>query len=102
MSDELGCELCGDLPSLSVGEEVPDFKMETFEPATGQFGGAHESEVRRIKNEDSPLAVGFEVGKADFAEGAGAGLEGFHFEIRHLFTHAQHREVATQFTTEFI
>ena len=38
MSDELGCELCGDLPSLSVGEEVPDFKMETFEPSTGSFG----------------------------------------------------------------
>mgnify|MGYP003975938335 FL=1 len=38
MSDELGCELCGDLPVLSVGEEVPDFKMETFEPSTGSFG----------------------------------------------------------------
>ena len=38
MSDELGCELCGDLPVLSVGEEVPDFEMETFEPSTGSFG----------------------------------------------------------------
>ena len=38
MSDELGCELYGDLPVLNVGEEVPDFKMETFEPSTGSFG----------------------------------------------------------------
>ena len=38
MSDELGCELCGDLPVLSVGEEVPNFEMETFEPSTGSFG----------------------------------------------------------------
>ena len=38
MSDELGCELCGDLPVLSVGEEVPNFEMETFEPSTGTFG----------------------------------------------------------------
>ena len=38
MSDELGCELYGDLPVLNVGEEVPNFKMETFEPSTGSFG----------------------------------------------------------------
>ncbi len=47
MSDELGCEWCGDLPSLSVGEEVPDFKMETFEPATGQFGEVDLADLKK-------------------------------------------------------
>ena len=47
MSDELGCELCGDLPSLNVGEEVPDFKMETFETATGQFGEVDLTDLKK-------------------------------------------------------
>ena len=34
MSDETIYEIC----CLGVGDTVPEFKMETFEPSTGQFG----------------------------------------------------------------
>ena len=35
MSDETIYE---DMLPVGVGETVPEFKMETFEPSTGQFG----------------------------------------------------------------
>ena len=31
-------DIYGDLPPIGVGQEVPEFKMETYEPNTGSFG----------------------------------------------------------------
>ena len=31
-------DIYGDLPPIGVGQEVPEFNMETYEPSTGSFG----------------------------------------------------------------
>jgi len=38
MSDELGTEIYDEMLPMGVGQTVPDFIMETFEPSSGQFG----------------------------------------------------------------
>ena len=38
MSDDISSEMYGDLQVFGVGQDVPDFKMETYEPSDGSFG----------------------------------------------------------------
>ena len=53
----------------------------------GQLSGAHKREIRWVKNEYGPFTLFFEIREIHRAELAGSRLEGFHFEIRHLFAH---------------
>ena len=46
MSDTLDYEMYDDLSSLCVGQDVPEFKMETYEPSTGSFGEVDLAELK--------------------------------------------------------
>ena len=47
MSEEFDYETYNDLSSLCVGHEVPEFKMETYEPSTGSFGEIDLGELKK-------------------------------------------------------
>ncbi|SVB04035.1 uncharacterized protein METZ01_LOCUS156889 [marine metagenome] len=47
MSDDIGCEICGESLALGVGQEVPDFKMETYEPSDGSFGEVSLADLKK-------------------------------------------------------
>ena len=47
MSDKLDYEMYDNLSSLCVGQDVPEFKMETYEPATGSFGEVKLAELKK-------------------------------------------------------
>ena len=47
MSDTLDYETYDDLSSLGVGQDVPEFKMETYEPSTGSFGEVDLGELKK-------------------------------------------------------
>lgn len=38
MSDDIGSDFFDEMVPLGVGQEVPEFKMETYEPSSGSFG----------------------------------------------------------------
>lgn len=38
MSDDIGSDFLDEMVPLGVGQEVPEFKMETYEPSSGSFG----------------------------------------------------------------
>ncbi len=47
MSDDIGCEVCGELPALGVGQDVPEFKMETYEPSDDSFGEVSLADLKK-------------------------------------------------------
>lgn len=47
MSDDIGCEICGESLALGVGQEVPDFKMETYEPSDDSFGEVSLADLKK-------------------------------------------------------
>ena len=47
MSDDIGCEICGESLALGVGQEVPDFKMETYEPSDSSFGEVSLADLKK-------------------------------------------------------
>ncbi len=47
MSDDISREMYGDLQVLGVGQDVPDFKMETFESSDGSFGEVSLADLKK-------------------------------------------------------
>ncbi|HJN90920.1 MAG TPA: redoxin domain-containing protein, partial [Verrucomicrobiota bacterium] len=47
MSDNITSEFYGDTDPIGVGQEVPDFKMETYEPASGSFGSVNLADLKK-------------------------------------------------------
>ena len=47
MSDDISSEMYGDLQVLGVGQDVPDFKMETFESSDGSFGEVSLADLKK-------------------------------------------------------
>jgi peroxiredoxin (alkyl hydroperoxide reductase subunit C) len=47
MSDNITSEFYGDTTLLGVGQEVPDFKMETYEPVSGSFGSVNLADLKK-------------------------------------------------------
>ena len=60
------------------------FELRVLLRQVGELRGAHESEVRRIKDEDRPLAGLLQLGERDAAKVTFGGLVGFHGEIGHI------------------
>ena len=40
-------DIYGDLPPVGVGQDVPEFKMETYEPSSGSFGEINLSDLKK-------------------------------------------------------
>ena len=40
-------DIYGDLPPVGVGQEVPEFQMETYEPSTGSFGEVNLANIKK-------------------------------------------------------
>ena len=40
-------DIYGDLPPVGVGQDVPEFKMETYEPSSGSFGEINLADLKK-------------------------------------------------------
>ncbi|MGB1744509.1 MAG: redoxin domain-containing protein, partial [Limisphaerales bacterium] len=40
-------DIYGDLPPVGVGQDVPEFKMETYEPSSGSFGEINLTDLKK-------------------------------------------------------
>ncbi|MBL67719.1 MAG: peroxiredoxin [Verrucomicrobiales bacterium] len=47
MSDDIGSEVFDEMMPVGVGQQVPDFKMETFEPSDGSFGEVNLADLKK-------------------------------------------------------
>ena len=54
MADEFNTGIYSDPTPIAVGQETPEFTMETYEPSSGSFGEVKLSELRR-NGERRPL-----------------------------------------------
>ena len=47
MSDDIGSDFLDEMVPLGVGQEVPEFKMETYEPSSGSFGEVNLANLKK-------------------------------------------------------
>jgi hypothetical protein len=80
---ELGIPAHGD----HFGTRFPEFLVPLCQ--SGELGGSHESEIRRIKEQDGPFLCRFQLLQADAPEIAFNRIEYIEFEIRHFLTDLQ-------------
>ena len=66
----------------------------------GQFGRTNKGEVCRVKDEDRPFAVLFQIGKVNFTKRTAGRLVGFHLELWHVLPHANRGQITVNVVRE--